>query len=832
MRNQVLRQVVGCVVVIALAGVAAPAVAGGGPYEGVPAAVSLTESSFDSAVLTAASVREGDLLYFVGPQPPEVAGLTWRPVGDQEQVRWVTRVAAGGTLQLRVDTKALPLGEVFVIGVDRTMSDGSVLQTNRQLTLDEAGVLAEGPTSVARIRRGYRVTPALGASLPADAERDEAGRVLVDAADPGLAAALAGAREVVPYVTAEVMGGMAVGSVTGTNNQKVPFTNEPCGGPYYGSPLYINTAPASATVIGTDLSYSVYHSVDISKFQVAGFRGGIGGYIQTDFVYLYQRTQSGSTTLNKSHTNLSVFNGRLVNYQYLVGCCNYANSNYAYLDSWSITLYFTETTSPTIDLVADSIAAGPTTVAAGASTSAIFSGHVGGSGTVGGGFGIGFYLSPDTNITTGDVHLQTLNGVWGSAPPDTFGYGSPGVSLTIPGGTAAGTYYLGMIVDNGGVIAEVNESNNAAWTTITVLAAGAKPNIEAVSCSVSPTSTSAGSTLSFTSRGRNSGTAGASAFSWGIYLSTDSTINPASDTQVMALDYPGGWNAGFDTGDVTRSVPLPGSLPDGTYYVGIYYDAFYQVSETNEGDNYCAAMFTIGAGGGGGGDGKTWFLPAAAAATGFGGAVWTGQIAITNPGSTTRTATVYYVPKGQSWPGTVLSGPHSIGANQSLFINNPLGAISPTTGMLYVVFDQAGPRVNSRVFALASDGSTYGQGIPGIPNQLGSNGIHIIGPVHSQSGVYHANLGLMHPTTGSYTVEVSIYSAGGSLLGLKSYTRSQAWEQIDNVFADMGLGSVNVQGAWVKVRVTSGSAVWAYISLVDDRTKDPTFLWDLSTLLP
>ena len=108
----------------------------------------------------------------------------------------------------------------------------------------------------------------------------------------------------------------------------------------------------------------------------------------------------------------------------------------------------------------------------------------------------------------------------------------------------------------------------------------------------------------------------------------------------------------------------------------------------------------------------------------------------------------------------------------------------------------------------------------------------MIGPVHSQSGVYHANLGLVHPGTGSYTVEVSIYSSGGSLLALQSYTRSQAWEQIDNVFADMGIGSTAVTGGWIKVRITSGSNVWAYVSLVDDRTKDPTLLLDFGTLLP
>jgi len=830
MWNRVLGQLVGAAAAIGLIGASIPALASGDPYEGLPAAISLRASGSERAVLAAAPVRDGDRLFFVGAHPPTGEGLSWQRIQSGDQVRWEARAVAAGTVEMRVDGASLPVGEVVVIGLDRPLADGSMLQTNRQLTVGPGGVLVEGPGSVARLRRGFRVKPAPGATLPVAAQRDDSGRVLVDAADPGLEAALADALEVVPFVTAEVMAGMAVGTITGSNDLNVPFTNEPCGGPYLGSTVVITTAPATAEIIGTDITYRVYHSVDISKFQVAGFRGGISGYSQTDFVYLYQRTLTGSTILERTHTDLDVFDGRLVNYLYLVGCCNYANSNTAYLDRWSITFYFTESSSPSIDLVADSIVAGPTTVAAGASTSAVFSGHVGGSGTVGGPFGIGFYLSPDSNITTGDVHLQTLNGTWGSAPPDTFGFGSPGVSLTIPGGTAAGAYYLGMIVDSGGVIAEVNEANNAAWTTITVASAGAKPNLEAVSCSVSPTTATAGSSVSFTSRGRNSGSVGASDFVWGIYLSTDATITPGGDTRVMALDVPGGWNAGYDSGDVARSVPLPGSLPDGTYHVGIYFDTGNQVSETNEGDNACSAMLTVGSGGGGGA--STWILPAAAAAPGFGGANWTGQVEITNPGSTARTATLYYVAKGQPWPGTVLSGPHALGANQSWYLDNPVGSLSPTTGLLYVVFDAAGPRANSRIFVLNPDGSTYGQGIPGIPMFLAPGSTQVIAPVHSQPGVYHANLGLVHPAVGSYTVEVSIYSAGGSLLATKPYSRSQAWEQIDNLFADMGLGSSNVQGAWIKVRVTSGSQVWAYVSLVDDRTKDPTFLWDLGTLLP
>lgn len=70
-------------------------------------------------------------------------------------------------------------------------------------------------------------------------------------------------------------------------------------------------------------------------------------------------------------------------------------------------------------------------------------------------FNIGFYLSTNDYISTGDRLLGT-NSAWGSA-----GYmGTFTRTLTIPSSISPGTYYLGFIVDYDQNVTEANEGNN------------------------------------------------------------------------------------------------------------------------------------------------------------------------------------------------------------------------------------------------------------------------------------------------------------------------------------------------------------------------------------
>lgn len=71
-------------------------------------------------------------------------------------------------------------------------------------------------------------------------------------------------------------------------------------------------------------------------------------------------------------------------------------------------------------------------------------------------FNIGFYLSSDNFISTGDRLLGTNTG----ASVSSGGVLTFTRSLSIPANVAPGTYTLGFIVDNNGAVAEANEGNN------------------------------------------------------------------------------------------------------------------------------------------------------------------------------------------------------------------------------------------------------------------------------------------------------------------------------------------------------------------------------------
>jgi len=85
-------------------------------------------------------------------------------------------------------------------------------------------------------------------------------------------------------------------------------------------------------------------------------------------------------------------------------------------------------------------------------------------------FNIGFYLSTNNIISTGDRLLGTNTGAWAS-PGASF---TSTRTLTIPSSIAPGQYWLGFIVDYDNKISETNEANNPMEMprAITVLAAG------------------------------------------------------------------------------------------------------------------------------------------------------------------------------------------------------------------------------------------------------------------------------------------------------------------------------------------------------------------------
>ena len=110
---------------------------------------------------------------------------------------------------------------------------------------------------------------------------------------------------------------------------------------------------------------------------------------------------------------------------------------------------------------------------------------------------------------------------------------------------------------------------------------------------------------------------------------------------------------------------------------------------------------------------------------------------------------------------------------------------------------------------------------------LGSTATDFILPmVHSGSGSFYTNLGIVQASAGTLNLRLDFYTSTGLLLTSVSRTVSDAWEQINDVFRKVGLGAAVVEGGWIQVHLDSGSPdAWlAYASVVDDRSGDPTFI--------
>ena len=151
----------------------------------------------------------------------------------------------------------------------------------------------------------------------------------------------------------------------------------------------------------------------------------------------------------------------------------------------------------------------------------------------------------------------------------------------------------------------------------------------------------------------------------------------------------------------------------------------------------------------------------------------------------------------------------------------------PASGLLYVTVDGTGTAVFCRTFTPAPGGGGYGQGQPGILLSSASSETELILPlIHSAPDVFRTNVGFAQSSAGTFQVRVQIYEADGTLLAQKTYSQAAAWRQVNDIFTNMGIGSAEVEGGWIRVTLTSGSpSYWTtYATVIDEVTGDPTYI--------
>jgi subtilisin family serine protease/subtilase family serine protease len=192
----------------------------------------------------------------------------------------------------------------------------------------------------------------------------------------------------------------------------------------------------------------------------------------------------------------------------------------------------------------------------------------------------GFYFSINSTFEPTDVFL-------GSRAVPALGTSATSVStttLTVPGGTLPGSYYVIAVADWRTAITESLESNNTRTTLFRV-----GPDL-IVSTLTAPASAIAGTTISVSDTTRNQGGDSAAASVTTYYFSANSTLD-AGDVALDARAVPPLSAGASQTGSI--SLTIPASTASGGYFIIAKSDGADAVAESLDNNNTKARSISI-----------------------------------------------------------------------------------------------------------------------------------------------------------------------------------------------------------------------------------------------
>jgi subtilase family serine protease len=156
-------------------------------------------------------------------------------------------------------------------------------------------------------------------------------------------------------------------------------------------------------------------------------------------------------------------------------------------------------------------------------------------------------------------------------------------SVTVPANLVTGTYYIIAQADGDDAVAELSETNNTRYKTLTVGPDLIVPSLSAPSKAVS------GSTISITDTTTNQGSS-AGASTTKLYLSTNATLS-SGDIFLGSRAIPALALQEANSGSTT--ITLPAGTAAGSYYIIAQADGGNVVAELVETNNIKARAITI-----------------------------------------------------------------------------------------------------------------------------------------------------------------------------------------------------------------------------------------------
>ena len=260
--------------------------------------------------------------------------------------------------------------------------------------------------------------------------------------------------------------------------------------------------------------------------------------------------------------------------------------------SATVTIVSDDVAPPDKDLVTEGLALSAGSVAAGSSVTASYRVANRGTTKVTETYTEKLYLSTNATLEAGDVLLGTSHGHTNDLALNATHAHSQAV--TVPAGTAAGSYFLVVQADSLAAVTETNEGNN-----ITAVALAVTPppptakDLVTEGLALSAGSVAAGSSVTASYRVANRGTTKVTeTYTDKLYLSTNATLE-AGD---VLLGTSHGHTADLAlnaTHAHSQAVTVPAGTAAGSYFLVVQADSLAAVTETNEGNNITAVALTV-----------------------------------------------------------------------------------------------------------------------------------------------------------------------------------------------------------------------------------------------
>jgi hypothetical protein len=208
-------------------------------------------------------------------------------------------------------------------------------------------------------------------------------------------------------------------------------------------------------------------------------------------------------------------------------------------------------------------------------------------------------------------------------------------------------------------------------------------------------------------------------------------------------------------------------------------------------------------------------------ADGSGGSTWRSALNVSNPTSDdAELQLTYRFDGGTESRNATLYGQSAVEWNDVAL--DVFGLESSTAGVIEVVSD-VDIVVSARTYN-QSDHGTFGQFMPAVTQEdaLDHGDIGILTQT-KKSTQFRCNIGFVNLGGVTAMVRVKLFDETGTPIGnvVSGSVPSGRWMQINDVFAQANVQRCLVGYATVEL-TTPGASVWAYASVVDNESGDPT----------